>query len=621
MAVAKFLQRPFFVGGYRRHKLGQTGRHATKSWEGLRRKVSTGEVPPGIQWSDCRTAEFRELCRLQVLRNRRHACLVGPCNTIGRFEELLMSQAFFLQNRAHQLSRLCTGEGAKFPLAAIRAKGRLPQELSEFLDRLDRICSDSTGEEAAELSESQVKDLLEFERSIVRLRFSSIEEVKQPAVQLIRAIFADADYFSGLKPLPQYTDTFAYEMLFPSWLNLLKATMLPQKANGKPRLDGRKQAILFQFLGKVNASGHPTEDEIVGLLTFVASRYDAPQCEDLLQRLVELFAKEGSRITESLDSVERGCKDARQFARRIRDYLTVKYSFYKWPASSEHPISYRRPAIRVLPKTAGAMLAKLDESQADWGSFFRIARPLRALIQSDHLLSNEFIEVLEKHPAETANLLRLVIQGKGETTEFLAPEAQVSLAKLIDCESDNGALNIERVSPFAMTMAPRLEGFSESMLAYFERQFIADAANRKLMLDTCGSDELRTQLRDFVVQQAAKSDDDSRFLELLGCATVICPTAESLSARASIQAIDAVVQNRSIGNKEFSDLVGDMRANSQNVMGYLSNPIMATPGKSPRLAALYMTLNEIKESYASSGKADNFSVVRAKYSALTNFDP
>lgn len=532
-----------------------------------------------------------------------------------------MSQDFFLQNRAHQIARLCTGSDAKFPLDTLRAKGRLPKELEELVDRIERICAVSEDGEEGSLAESQQRDLLEFERSVVRLRFSSNEAVKQPAVQLIRAIFADADYFSGLKPLPQYTDTFAYELLFPSWLNLLTATMLPQQKTGKPRLDGRKQAILFEFLGKVNATGNQSENELVGLLTFVASRYDAPHCEDLLQRLVELFAKEGANITDALDSVERDCKDARQFARRIRDYLTVKYSFYKWPANSEHPISYRRPAIRVLPKTAGAMLAKLDESKSDWSSFFRIARPLRALINSDHLLSNEFIAVLEKHPAETANLLRLVIQGKGDTTTFLSPEAQVCLAKLIDCELKLGPFNIERITPFAQNIAGRLEGFSESMLGYFERQFIVDDANRKLMLDTCGSDELRSQLSDFVVQQASKADDDGRFLELLGCATVICPKPESLDARSSIQAIDAVVQNRSIGNKEFSDLIGDMRANTEGVMVYLSSPIMAAAGKTPRLAALYMTLNEIKESYASTGKADNFSVVRAKYSALTNFDP
>lgn len=537
-----------------------------------------------------------------------------------------MSQDFFLENRGHQLARLCGSESPQFEIPVAAARGRLPQELQDFFALLERVClasetgEQAAGEESTGMDEQLRKDLTEFERSVVRLRFSSNEQVKAPAVKLIRAIFADANYFSGLKPLPQYTETFAYELLFPSWLNLLTATMLPQAKNGKPRLEGKRQAVLFEFLGKVNATGNAKENELVGFLTFVASRYDAPLCEELLQRLVELFSKEGSRIVEALDSIELGCKDAKQFARRIRDYLTVKHSLSKWPATSAYPISYKRPAIRVLPKGAASILANLDQSMGDWSSFFRVARPLRALINSEQLLSNEYIEVLESHPRETAELLRLVIQGKGDETHFLEPEGQVCTAKLIELESAKNGINIDRLAPFAVSLAPRLVGCTESMLGYFVRTFIVDEANRKMLLDACKSEPARCKLSEFVVQQAAKSEDDTRYLELLCCSTVISPSDESLSARSAIHAVEAVLQNRSIGNKEFSDLVEDMRQNNADVINYLSNPIMAAAGKSPRLASLYMTLNEISETYAATGKADNFSVIRAKYSALTNFD-
>lgn len=535
---------------------------------------------------------------------------------------LTMGSDFFLQNRAHQLARLCFGKAAAVPAVPSTTRAKLPVELREFLALIDRICMvASQTDETEGIDETRRRDLEEFERSIVRLRFSSNDLVKKYAVQLIRAIFADAEYFSGLKPLPQYTDAFAYELLFPSWLNLLKATMLPSSASGRPRLEGQRQAVLFEFLGKVNAAKHVGEESLVAYLTFVASRFDAPQCEELLQRFIELYAKEGSPLLEAIEFFNADCKDARQLTERLQDYLTVKHSLSKWPAQSEFPISYKRPKIRVLPRTIARLLAEMDLSRTDWHRFFNIARPMRLLVNSDHLLANEYISILERFPDDVASLLRLVIQTNEKSTTFLSNEGQVCLALLIESEAAQGAsLSIDRVAAFARTMAPRLEGYSDLTLGYFCRQFVSDAKNRNMLLDACSSDVMRSQLGDFVLQSAGRTDDDKRFLELLCCVTVISPESSMDAAKCTLRAIDAVLQNRTIGNKEFVDLVADLRANVEDSIDYLALPIMAASGKSPRMASLYMTLNEISESFAASGKADNFSVVRAKYSALTNFD-
>lgn len=532
-----------------------------------------------------------------------------------------MSQDFFLQNRAHQIGRLCGGEQPKVDAPQARIRSRLPEDLQEFYALIDRIRVFSEQPESEQVTDQQREDMRQFEQSIVRLRFSSDDSVKQPAVQLIKAIFADADYFSGLKPLPQYTDVFAYELLFPSWLNLLTATMLPQAKSPKPRLEGKRQAILFEFLGKVAVSKLPSEDLLVGLLTFVASRFNAPVCEELLQRFVELYSREGAAFVDTLGHIEQHCKDARQFQRRIHDYLTVKHSLSKWPSTSEIPISYKRPLLRVLPKSVVKELAEF-ESKADWDAFFELARPLRQLIHSDHLLESEFLALLDRHPDRAADYLRLVIHSDGDgPATFMPPEGQICLAHLIEGEAGaNASFAIERVQGFSRQMAPRLEGYKASMLGYFCRQFINDSANRELLLEASVEPAKRQQLASFLLQRAEKLDDDARFLELLACVTVISPDEQALTAKTSIQAIDAVVSNRSIGNKEFSDLVSDLQANVSNAIEYLATPILAAAGKSPRLASLYMTLNEISETFGSSGKADNFSVVRAKYSALTNFD-
>ena len=506
------------------------------------------------------------------------------------------------------------GRSAKYAYPSSSARARLATELVQFYELLDRICLNSSeGGDAEQLT----KDLQKFEREIVRLRFSKNDAVKAPVVGLIKAIFADADYFSGLKPLPQYTDVFAYELLFPSWLNLLTASMLPQSNNPKPRLEGQRQGTLFEFLGTVHAAGSSGESELVGFLTFIASRFDAPLCEELLQRLAEIYSREGASVLESIDSIERNAKDARQFARWLHDYLTVKHSTYKWPAASDYPISYKRPAIRVLPESTVKIITELEQSKDNWPVYSKIARRLRFLINSDHLLTNEFIVALQKRPAETADLLRLVIPTD-KPEDFLSPESQVCLAFLIDQEAEAGTLDMERILAFADTMAPRLGGYSDATLAFFCRQFLKEPSNRKMMLDACASNEMRSQLAEYVNSKAANTDDDSRFLEWLACVTVISPSEEAATAKATLQALAAVVQNRSIGNKEFSDLVQDLQANVADSMQVLSAPIMAAGGKTPRMASLYMTLNEISETYASTGKAENFSVIRAKYSRLTN---
>ncbi len=109
-------------------------------------------------------------------------------------------------------------------------------------------------------------------------------------------------------------------------------------------------------------------------------------------------------------------------------------------------------------------------------------------------------------------------------------------------------------------------------------------------------------------------------LKLLVCASLIWQRADAGEAQAALQAIEAVIHNRTIGNRELADLLLDLKANALQALDYLASPMMAAAGKSPRVAALYLTLNEVSQKLATTGTADNFSVVRAKYSKLTNID-
>lgn len=528
-----------------------------------------------------------------------------------------MSADFFLENRAHQLRRLCIEEPVRFSLNRTGNRGKVPDELAAFYELISRICDDSQAASSG-LSAQRREDLRRFEREIVRLRFSADESIKNPAVQLIKAIFSDAEYFSGLKPLPQYTDSFAYERLFPSWLNLLTATMLPQAGGGKPRMNGVQQGALFQFLSKLQLNASD-EDQLVGLLTFLASRFDAPLCEDLLQRFSDLFLKEGSSMLTSISSVEAGCKNARQFAARLRQYLTVKHSMYGWPASRRIQIAYARPMVRSLPVSIKSLLQELEQSQ-DWEHFFHLAEKLSAFINSDELISSEYLALLDQHPQHAGQLIELVIHEAGPPC-VVSEEAQHCLAFIFSKEfSESGQIPIEEASRFSNAFTERLRGLQPEALDFLCQHLLAEKEARSSLLGACSSETGQRAISASVLERAGRTQDDSRFLKWLACASVLSPEPEAQAAKQALLAIDGVVQNRSIGNREFSDLVADLRSQPELALGKLASPIRAAGGGNARLAALYMTLNEVAQTLAATGKSDNFSVVRAKYSRLTNLD-
>ncbi len=549
-----------------------------------------------------------------------------------------VSRDFFLLNRCHQVAKICAASSSSgFQLPPVNARPKSPAKLGEFYRMLDKIIdiagneSDIEETSSAHLDASQRQLLEDFERTIVANRFSVDEAVKQPAVALIRAIFADAAYFSGLKPLPQYTDVFAYELLFPSWLNLLKATMLPRADNQKARLEGQRQGALFEFLGDVCSSDTPDASgvlqpmQLVAFLTFVASRFDAPHCEEMLQRLVDLVLSEGQPILESLDSIDLDSKNARELRERCADYLVVRYSAQNWETSEGMPagkyqIAYRRLARRPIPEFLTTQLGECEAAK-QWSEFFALANPLRCIIQSDSSIAPQYLTTLARYPQHAGRLLpMLVCKAEESKSQILPEEAQDCLADIIAAEPGEIENNFPKLEKIAQCILPKLKGLNEAALKLFQRMLIEDATGRNLLLNCCASEAQRQSLANQILERARKADDDPRFLNLLSCLTVISPQSTADEARKSLRAIDAVVANRSIGNRELSDLVDDLRTNVHESLDLLSSPMMAAGSKNPRLAALYLTLCEVSEKLDAIGTVDNFSVVRAKYAKLTNMD-
>lgn len=545
-----------------------------------------------------------------------------------------MSRDFFLLNRCYQLGRLCgTGSHAVIAIPAEQPRNRLPAKLAELYSLIRRLCelaaaapaANLTGRSATQdasgvrLTDSQRRDLEEFERAIVACRFAADPQIKQPAVTLIRAIFADAEYFSGLKPLPQYTEAFAYELLFPSWLNLLKACMLPRaQQDGKSRLAGESQGALFEFLAKCSGASGDDQQLLVGFLTFIASRFDTPHCEELLQRCVDLVHHAGLGLVATLDKIDSASRDARELRERVADVLNIKFSLLPEAFQSAYRLAYRRPARRVIPAILATKLQELEDKQ-QWNEYFQIAHPVRCLIESEYSFTPSFVALLQAYPQQLSSLLSLLgFQQPCGRWLMLCPAGQDCLAAVIKSQPELLTSGKEQLAYFSRQITTRLTGMGESDVEYFQRVLVDDANGRRLLLEACGKPDKLEALAAQLQARAGTADDHQSFLKLINCTCILSPRPEALEALKTLQAIQAVIDNRSIGNKELADLVTDLQSDVQQTVEVLASPMMAAGKKSDRLAALYLTLNEMSQKLQTTGTVDNFSVVRAKYAKLTN---
>ena len=535
-----------------------------------------------------------------------------------------MSQDFFLLNRAHQINRLYgTTSDKKIQSPAEKNLARLPERTRALYRSLDSICEiasrESVGEEAT-LNDAQRAILEEFEKAVVRDRFASDEVVKDSAVQVIRAIFADAAYFSGLKPLPQYTEKFPYELLFPSWLNLLSAVMMPRSGTtNRARLEGPQQVELFRYLAACAVAKGEFGEDYVGFLTFIASRFDAPQCEQMLQRTVDLVVKHGDVIVRTLKRLDESTTDGNVLKQRFGDYLVVRYSLDECDSITEFPIMAERPDVRPLPGPLKKKLVEL-ESGEDYDTFCNLLNNTAAVVNSNQPISIDVTMAISKKPTYLPQILQWIVPNSNPPK--LLPEASQSLlaAAITLEEPTEDRIDLPRMENFVKRIVARAGGIGEAATEFFKEQFLVGADNRKTLLDACDSEIKLQKIASMIQYRAGKTDSNQKFINLLSCVTVLDQLPSSLEAQVSLNALQSVIDNRSIGNKELQDIIGDLQKNIGTALQALASPLSVAAEKSERLVTLYLTLNEVGQTLFHSGKVDNFSVVRAKYSRLSNLE-
>lgn len=535
-----------------------------------------------------------------------------------------MSQDFFLLNRAHQIDRLYgTTSDKKIQRPTEKSLTRLPERTQALYQLLDSICEiagrESVGEQAT-LNDSQRATLEEFEKAVVRDRFAADEVVKESAVQVIRAIFADAAYFSGLKPLPQYTEKFPYELLFPSWLNLLSAVMMPRAGTtNRARLEGPQQVELFRYLAACPVAKSECGEDYVGYLTFIASRFDAPQCEQMLQRTVDLVVKYGAPIVQTLKRLDESTTDGNVLKQRFGDYLTVKYSLDEWDAKKEFPIMEARPDDRPLPAVLKSKLIEL-ESGEDYDTYCGLLHNTAAVVISNQPISIDITMAMSKKPSYLPQLMQWIVTTSSPP-KLLPETSQTLLAAAITLEApDEDRIDLSRMDNFVKRIVSRSGGIGEGATEFFNQQFLAGADNRKALLEACDAAPKLQKIAAMLLERAGKTDSNEKFINLLSCVTVLDQLPSSLEAQVSLNALQSVIDNRSIGNKELHDIISDLQKNIGTALQALASPLSVAAEKSERLVTLYLTLNEVGQTLFHSGKVDNFSVVRAKYSRLSNLD-
>jgi hypothetical protein len=453
----------------------------------------------------------------------------------------------------------------------------------------------------------------------VQDRFAADEVVKESAVQVIRAIFADATYFSGLKPLPQYTEKFPYELLFPSWLNLLSAVMMPRAGTtNRARLEGPQQVELFRYLAACPIAKGECGEAYVGYLTFIASRFDAPQCEQMLQRAIDLVIKHGEPIVRTLRRLDASTTDGNLLKQRFGDYLTVKYSLDEW-AKTEFPIMESRPDDRPLPAVLKNKLIELEDG-ADDDSYCNLLHNTAAIVNSNQPVSIDITTALSKKPSVLLQLLQWIVLN-ANPPKLLPEPSQALLAAAITLEEPNDDhVDVPRMDNFVKRIVSRAGGIGEGAAEFFKQQFLVGADNRKALLDACDSELKLQKMSAMLLDRAGKTDSNEKFINLLSCVTMLDQLPTSLEAQVSLNALQSVIDNRSIGNKELHDIIGDLQKNIGTALQTLASPLSVAAEKSERLVTLYLTLNEVGQTLVHSGKVDNFSVVRAKYSRLSHLD-
>ncbi|MBJ44910.1 MAG: hypothetical protein CMJ80_16810 [Planctomycetaceae bacterium] len=549
-----------------------------------------------------------------------------------------MNLDYFLTHRAHQLQNLCgRTEGNCVELPDRHSRSGFSRRLLKLLKSVDRICrlqlegethsemlawvrktfrrEDVSGSQAM-LNATDRELLIEFERSVVQLTFDDDDD-RTPAIAnyLIESIWADRDFFYGLKPLPQHAEEFAYETLFPTWLNLY--TALRQDRAAGDEVAPQSMEAIFAFLDDCVQRRFSHEPDLLAAMTFIAHRFPGPTMQGLLQRLMDL-ADESTM--DWIVLLLREVNDSAALMIGLRDLLIVDSNrFPNATVRSEFSVVRLPLPTAPLPALVAKMVDELDDcTMPNLKQKCLVNRLVYRVMLSAGRFEDVFTRLLNRFPKQVLSLLDLIPEAVIEVDQRAARSTQQLIAEVASLEtSGDGAISVKRVRPFAHHVAVRLGAAGDMTKRFLSQEFLRLPQNRRAILAASVGDQQRIKLADQMLEMAAKTSSTPKFFHLMSIAAAFHPEVNNELTQGRIRVIELARREDSIGKRELEDLVVDLRTHLPASLRYFENPIGVATEKSDRLAKLYLAIHEEWELYQHRGRVSNFGVTRAQYSNLT----
>jgi hypothetical protein len=360
------------------------------------------------------TNDFFLIERAAQIQRLRNATSGNRINIPGRVTRMSSSaKAKRLFHTMDQIGRIPLTEKRKKWLQWLKTHGG---NLIGF--RRTEASSDTQNEEEPELLTPERRSLLnQFERQIVELKLTEGDEASDVAHEIINAIQCDHDNFSGLKPLQFHSDSFAHECLFPSWLNLYTALMLPRSDSTEPRFSQSQIRTIFGFLHEFESGGKSPNGELVGALTLVANRHMPATALQLIQHIVNLGSLQADRASvvaaTTIERLREQSGSVESFLGTLKSLAIFETCAIGDQIDSDHQLGVDLPRYEAVPPSIISRLQTLATQEDQFAVWTELVRKIASIAEKGGIIDDEFAEFLEQKADHFGDWLALLMPTEG----------------------------------------------------------------------------------------------------------------------------------------------------------------------------------------------------------------
>ncbi len=546
-----------------------------------------------------------------------------------------MSRDYFLIHRAVQIQLLC-GQDANNPLEVPGrfARDGFSKSMLACLRCIDRICklpfaksasggvmqvllSLGSDKRPAQLTPKQRELIYEFETRLVEVQLSDDPFGQKWAAATISTILKNRAFFYGPKPLAEHSEEFAYEFLYPTWLNLYTVMRTRDSSSSQPKFSDVETSEIFSRLDLLQSNSHAANLSLIAIVTFVANRFTPAESVEIVKQLVGLdhaLGRDGfHQMITSLTTIQERSSSASAFRALLKNYLLVKRQILglkNQQARSGKPGPF--------PPRLAERLLGLEQHSDQFSTYEQLLLTTGKIVESAGGFSRGFGNLFQSDEYKITELLDLCLSADEGHPAF-SRRIQELIVQVIEWEKKAERYDLRHVRRFAHRLGRRLDALDDDSLETFTDEFIRNDKQRWTLLTSAPDDQKRGKIAQRLLDAAVSESNVDRFFYLLLAAALI-DTQQDYQAlclvRRTIKVFRLVRQDESMSRGELADLLADVRHNLPESLGYLQKPGLAGRGKPDRLARMYLALNEACEQYAACGRTGNFGLVRAAYRNL-----